>query len=88
MRKFSLEILTKKICTLLAIVTAHRVQTLRSIALENIKEDDSGFQIFVKNRIKTSGRNRMQPALHIPYFPNDENLCVAQTLVSYLNETS
>lgn len=54
----SLNMLSKKIATLLALITAHRVQTLSLINIENIEVTTSKIVIKIPDRIKTSGPNR------------------------------
>lgn len=83
----SLRSLSQKLITLLALTTAHRIQTLSWIRLPNIFESDSGFQILIEDRVKTSGVNRDQPCLQIPYFKKNPKLCVATTLKEYLCTT-
>lgn len=83
----SLENLTKKLATLLALTTAQRVQTLSKIDLNNITRSENLIQIFITDRIKTSGLNKAQPVLNIPVFKEQEKLCVASTLSSYIKRT-
>lgn len=83
----SLDILTKKLVALLALSTAQRTQTLSLICLSNIKVGESRIEITVNDLIKTSGPNRSQPNLIIPFFPNKEQICPAKTLSSYLELT-
>ncbi|KAJ8918214.1 hypothetical protein NQ315_014082, partial [Exocentrus adspersus] len=54
--ELSLKNLTYKMVMLLALATAHRVQTLSLINVDNIESTNSGFQIKIPDRIKTSGR--------------------------------
>ncbi|KAJ8967953.1 hypothetical protein NQ317_003543, partial [Molorchus minor] len=44
-------------------------------------------KIFIPDRIKTSGINKPQPVLTIPYFMENKALCLANTIESYLNLT-
>lgn len=83
----SVELLTKKLVTLLALVTAHRVQTLSLICLDNININDDNINIRIPARIKTSGPNRSHPNLILPFFKENINICPATTLVSYLAVT-
>lgn len=78
--------LTEKTVILLAIATAHRVQTLASIKLDNIKETTGGFEIEIPDLIKTSRPGAPQPMLSVPFFEN-EKCCVARTLASYISAT-
>lgn len=84
----SLERLTKKLITLLAISTAQRVQTLSKIFIQNIKKANSTYQIEIPDRIKTTGLNRPQPLLNIERFTEQPQSCVAKTLEAYLERTS
>ncbi|XP_048484753.1 uncharacterized protein LOC105392892 isoform X1 [Plutella xylostella] len=83
----SLEKITKKLVTLLAICTAHRVQTFSLIKLENILLSDSGIKINISDIIKTSGPGRDQPVLFLPYFRENISICPATVLSDYISRT-
>ncbi|CAG7822913.1 unnamed protein product [Allacma fusca] len=83
----SMEQLTTKLSTLLAIITAHRVQTFASIEVSDIKLQSEYIDIFISGRIKTSRVNRPQPVLHIPYFSGDGEICAATVLKEYIRRT-
>ncbi|XP_050512905.1 uncharacterized protein LOC126888594 [Diabrotica virgifera virgifera] len=83
----SLELLSLKCCILLALATGQRIQTLHNIEILNIQVLDKQICIKVPSRLKTSGYNKSQPFLIIPFFDNDTNICVARTLVAYLERT-
>lgn len=83
----SLENLSKKLIMLMALATAQRVQTLSKIRVENIKIGEKIIKIVITDKIKTSGIGRAQPILEFPFFNNEPNLCVAKTLIEYLNKT-
>ena len=85
--EISLENLTKKSVTLLALSTAQRLQTLAIISIDNISISEEKLQIEVPDRTKTSGRNRTQPFLNIPKFENRPNLCVVAVIQAYLRRT-
>ena len=59
--ELSLEHTTLKVIGLMALITAHRVQTFASILLEDIKVAAEGIEIFIRAPIKTSGPKRLQP---------------------------
>ncbi|KAJ8909247.1 hypothetical protein NQ315_005083 [Exocentrus adspersus] len=67
----SLDLLTYKLVTLLALVTAHRAQTLALIEVENIVKVDDGVEIKIPAKLKTSRRNRLQPSLYLPSFADN-----------------
>ena len=83
----SLEELTNKLVTLLALDTAQRVQTLSKISIENIEFLENSVQIKIPERIKTSRRNKNQPFFNIPNFQDQKSLCVATMLKAYLLKT-
>lgn len=81
----SFDRLSKKLVTLLALVTAHRVQTLSLIKLSNIKKyNNEKLVINITDIIKTSSVNRTPPILTLPYFNDKPSICPARTLEQYL----
>lgn len=84
----SLEILTKKFVTLLALITAQRVQTLSKIKMENINFSADEAKIFITEKLKTSSVNRTQPILSIPKFYENEKICVFSALKIYVERTA
>ncbi|XP_024871715.1 uncharacterized protein LOC112454508, partial [Temnothorax curvispinosus] len=84
---FSLQDLTDKLVVLLAIVTAHRKQTLSLIKISNIREISNGYEIEIPDRIKTTRPGSCQPSLTLPTFRGNPKLCVATTLKRYLAVT-
>lgn len=86
--ELDLETLSKKTITLLALVTAHRVQTFALIKLKNIIINSSkDIIIKIPELIKTSKPNSAQPVLRLPYFDNRPEICPARCLETYINET-
>lgn len=85
--ELSLEKITKKLVILLAICTAHRMQTLSLIKVENIMFLDSGIKINISDIIKTSAPRREQPTLYLPYFRENTIICPAKTLSDYVSMT-
>lgn len=83
----SLQDLTYKTVMLIALCTAHRAQTLANIKLSNIKSTEKGLEIRIPDAIKTSGRNRYQPLLYLPRYPDDRSLCVAPVIEYYISST-
>ena len=80
--------LSKKTITLLASTTAHRMQTFSLIKIENIeKSDQEKIIIKIPDRIKTSGKNAIQPSLQLPYYRQDPKICPASTVTAYLEQT-
>lgn len=83
----SLERITKKLVVSLALITGHRLQTLSLTDINNIIQTESGFEIRITHRIKTSGKNCTQPVLLIPFYEEKPEVCVASTLSVYLEKT-
>lgn len=84
----SIDLLSKKCVTLLALITAHRVQTLSKINLKNIEILPSKILIKIPDLIKTSRIGTNQPLLHIPYFLEKPQICPGKTLQSYISRTA
>ncbi|XP_043468351.1 uncharacterized protein LOC122502395 [Leptopilina heterotoma] len=84
----SLEILTKKLVTLLALITAQRVQTLTAIRIENINVESELICIKITHPIKTSTRSKFHPMLEIPRFSEKPELCAASSLCAYIEKTT
>lgn len=82
-----LEHLTKKTVTLLALITAHRVQTLSKINIKNIEICPEVINIKIPDILKTSRLNASQPNLNIPFFRQRPEICPADTLLAYIEVT-
>lgn len=85
-QKNDLETITKKTVTLLMLATGQRAQTISLISINNIVINEDCVIIKINKLIKTSGPNRMQPFLTLPFFNND-NICPAKAVISYLELT-
>lgn len=84
----SLEILSKKLIALLALVTAHRVQTLSQIQLKNINISSNCISIMISKQIKTSRPDSYQPFLKLPFYNENPPICPARTIICYKDRTS
>ncbi|XP_063986037.1 uncharacterized protein LOC135167121 [Diachasmimorpha longicaudata] len=80
-----LDVLSKKLVTLLALVTGQRMQTLALIDVRNIRIKNELVEIKIDSRIKTSKPGTKQPVLILPFFKENQNICPAKTLQKYLN---
>lgn len=85
--EIDLEILTKKLVTLLALVTAQRVQTLQHILINNITIKTNNVSIKIPDILKTSRLGAKQPDLVIPSYTIKPEICPVNTLINYLNRT-
>lgn len=85
----NLETLSKKTITLLALVSAHRVQTFSLIKLSNIiMHNTAEIIIKIPDLVKTSRPNSLQPALRLPYFNERPEICPARCIKLYINKTN
>lgn len=79
--------MAEKTATLLALVTAHRLQTFELIDIDNISVSSAGIEIKIPDLIKTSRPGRFQPNLVLPFFHNRPALCAATALLDYVKFT-
>lgn len=80
--------LSKKTATLVALICAHRLQTLTRLRVENIIVSQEGIQILVTDHIKTTRPGKENPCLHLPFFPERPNICPATCLEAYIDKTA
>ncbi|KAI8437596.1 hypothetical protein MSG28_011870 [Choristoneura fumiferana] len=80
----TVEKITKKLVILLALCTAHRVQTLSLIKINKVSIGPTGVKIIITDIIKTSAAGRSQPILFLPYFREKPNICPATVLRDYI----
>lgn len=81
-----LELISRKLATLLALTTAQRMQTLAAISISNITFSDS-LIIKIPARLKTSGIGKSQPLLIFKPFPEKPELCVFSLTRYYIDIT-
>lgn len=79
--------ISKKLITLFALVTAHRVQTFSKIKISNIVINQTEIKIKIPDQIKTSRPGSMQPLLTLPFFNERPQICPAKTLLAYIEMT-
>lgn len=85
----SLDNLAKKVVTLLALVTAHRVQTLGKIKVPNIEIiNNEKIIIKIPCLVKTSRAGSLQPCLVLPFFNEKPQICPANALLVYITRTN
>lgn len=86
----SLENLSLKLATLMALCTGYRLQTLSKVKINNIVNLKTRVQILIFELLKTSSLSKQQPKVVLPYFsdrPEPPELCVASTLLFYIVKT-
>ena len=75
--KLDLKSLTKKLCALLMLTTAQRVQTLHVFKLSCIKMNSAGCTIKIVDKLKHTRQGNHQDALELSKFPEGK-ICVIQ----------
>ena len=86
-KHLKLKELTTKLCALLLLTTAQRVQTIYVIKLSCIKFQDSGCDVLIVDKLKHSRPGRHQSTLHLPRYVHDQKLCVVDCLSEYISRT-
>lgn len=84
----NLEMLTKKLVTLLALATAQRVQTLSLIKLNDISVSDTKITIVISDLVKTSVTTKQHSVIDLPFYTREPNICPASTLQDYIRNTA
>lgn len=82
----NLKELSKKLVTLLALTTAHRVQALASIKMKDIHFNSDCVVINISDVLKTSIKTKTNTILRLPFFGN-QTVCPAETLKLYIQST-
>nr|CAI5867277.1 unnamed protein product [Callosobruchus analis] len=82
-----LQLVSKKLVMLLALTSGHRVQTLSKINVHNLSIAEEGMEVRIAEKIKTSGKNVLQPVLNFPVFKDCPELCVASVIKHYMKIT-
>lgn len=83
----NLESLSGKLTTLLALISAHRTQTIHAIRLDEIVTTEKGSWITVRSIIKNSRPGSASPRFFLPRFETKPELCAATTLEAYIRKT-
>lgn len=84
----TLEDLSRKTITLLAIASAQRMQTLSLIKLKNISIEIDNIVIKVPDLIKTSRPGAFQPLIRLPFIKENPSICPATAIRTYIDKTS
>ena len=82
-----LEQLTKKLTTLLCILSGQRSQSLSKLYIQHMHKEDSVITFFIPKLLKTTTPTFHQQPLEFVYFPQDVNTCVYTCLVDYMERT-
>lgn len=87
LENLNLKVISEIATTLLVLVTAHRLQTIALVNIDEINVNNLGLQIKIPDRIKTSKIGKNQPLLMVPFFRERPKVCVATIILHYLKIT-
>ena len=82
-----LEMLTKKLVTLLCLLSGQRVQAISSLRTDFSKVDDQLYTFYIPVVLKTTKPGRHQAPLQFQVFPHNNKLCVVNCLKEYTKRT-
>ena len=83
-----LEMLTKKLCMLLCLLSGQRGQTITYLNLDFMHKDDTSYTFYIPKVLKTTTINFHQEPLVFEAFPHDDTLCIIKCLEEYINRTA
>ena len=87
LKDLSLLELSRKLVTLLALVTGQRSQTLHSLDVANIECSDVYMKIRIKDLLKQSKPNKHLPEIFISKYLLDNELCVVNIYRHFIERT-
>lgn len=82
----SLKMLSCRAVALVALVTAHRSQTIQFLDISTMEQDSSGITFHLNKLTKTDKPGKFR-SVFIPIFKENEKLCVVRTLNVYISRT-
>ena len=86
-QSLSIQELTWKLATLMALLSAQRVETLHMPDINHMYKDEDKVIFYVKEPTKTSRPSFDPEPLQFLSFPEDQNICVLQALNTYIDKT-
>lgn len=86
--KLSLKALTIKTVTLIALISAQRVQTLQKLSLKTMKVKEGSITFCVDELLKQSRPGTIGCKIRIQEYPPDRRLCPLRYMKAYLKKTS
>ncbi|CAB4007323.1 Transposon Tf2-9 poly [Paramuricea clavata] len=87
MEELPLSMLTKKLTTLLALLTAQRCQTLPSLDLDFMQEIDNEIIFTIREKLKTTKAGKHLPPIKFLSYPEDIRLCPVEHIKFYIGKT-
>lgn len=86
-KSLSLKLLTFKTVTMLAILSAQRVQTLQYLDLRNMDLSENIVKFSIGDKLKQTKPGKHIKELEFPAYPTEPNLCVVQLVKEYITRT-
>ena len=86
-KELLLETLTKKLVTLLCILSGQRSQSIAYLYEQHMHKSDTLFTFYIPKQLKTTTDTFHQEPLEFEAFPPDPNTCVYKCLEEYLSRT-
>ena len=82
-----LELLTKKLVTLLCLLSGQRAQSIEALHLNYSSLSNGKYIFYIPSVLKTSKPGRHQAPLEFESFPDNENLCIVNCIQEYISRT-
>ncbi len=82
-----LEFLTKKLVTLLCLLSGQRAQSIPVLALNFLYQDSRSISLYLPSMLKNTRPGKHQEALNFPRFEEDTSICVVECLTEYIKRT-
>ena len=77
-----------KLCALLLLISAQRVQTVHLISLNDVCFHDDKYTIHITQKLKQSRPGFHPQPLQLAYYAEDKTLCVVTCLREYIDHTA
>ena len=87
LENISLKDHSRKLATLLCLLTRQRCQTIQKFDIKNIQFFQDRYFVNVWEKLKLTRPGRHQDQIELIPFTQDTRLCVVQCLKSYINRT-
>ncbi|KAJ8022303.1 hypothetical protein HOLleu_37159 [Holothuria leucospilota] len=87
-QEISLKELSLKLCSLIALTTAQRMQTIHLLKIDQLKLCQSSASFYITGLVEQSRPGNHQITVKLQGYPQDERICVMNTLHTYLERTA
>lgn len=84
----SLKKLTLKLCMIIALTSAQRIQSLKHMNLDHLKVTSSSVTFYFEKLLKQSRPGNVGFSVTVEAYPPDRRLCVVKYIKEYLGRTS